>query len=72
MGPKEKQPFFITLRGNAPFAFAGLREWWRAKDAPKDGPGPETFTVLTTELNALCAPIHNRMPAILAPEDWPK
>jgi SOS response associated peptidase (SRAP) len=35
-------------------------------------PGLETFTVLTTEPNALCAPIHNCMPVILAPEDWPK
>jgi putative SOS response-associated peptidase YedK len=47
-------------------------EWWRAKDAPQDAPGLETFTVLTTEPNALCAPIHDRMPVILAPEDWDK
>ena len=25
----------------------------------------ETFTILTTEPNELCAPIHNRMPVIL-------
>ena len=28
-GPKEKQPYFITTKGRAPFAFA--REWWRAR-----------------------------------------
>jgi putative SOS response-associated peptidase YedK len=71
VGPKEKQPYFITTKGRAPFAFAGLWEWWRAKEAPKDERGLETFTILTTEPNALCAPIHNRMPVILAQDDWP-
>ena len=51
VGPKEKQPYFITTKGRAPFAFAGLWEWWRAKEAPKDEPGLETFTILTTEQN---------------------
>jgi putative SOS response-associated peptidase YedK len=72
VGPAGKQPYFITTRDKAPFAFAGLWEWWRAKDAPKDAPGLETFAILTTEPNELCAPIHNRMPVILAPEDWPR
>jgi putative SOS response-associated peptidase YedK len=70
IGPKEKQPYFITTRDKEPFAFAGLWEWWRAKDAPRDAPGLETFTILTTEPNAVCAPIHNRMPVMLAQEDW--
>ena len=72
IGPKEKQPYFITLKDKEPFAFAGLWEWWRAKEASKDEAGLETFTILTTEPNALCAPIHNRMPVILAPDDWPR
>lgn len=66
----EKQPWFITTKGKAPFAFAGLWEFWRAKEAPKDVPALETFTVLTCEPNALCAPIHDRMPVMLAREDW--
>ena len=70
VGPKEKQPYFITTKGRAPFAFAGLWEWWRAKEAVRDEPGLETFTILTTEPNALCAPIHNRMPVILAKDYW--
>ncbi len=68
--PKEKQPYYITLKDNEPFAFAGLWEWWRAKDAPKESPGLETFTILTTEPNTVCAPIHNRMPVILGQDDW--
>jgi putative SOS response-associated peptidase YedK len=70
LGPKEKQPYFITRRGAKPFAFAGLWEWWRPKDAPAESAGVETFTILTTEPNALCAQIHNRMPLMLAPGDF--
>ena len=72
LGAVGKQPYYITLKDKEPFAFAGLWEWWRAKEAPKEEPGLETFTILTTEPNALCAPIHNRMPVILAPDDWPR
>jgi putative SOS response-associated peptidase YedK len=70
LGTKEKQPYFITLKNNEPFAFAGLWEWWRAKDAPKESSGLKTFTILTTEPNTICAPIHNRMPVILAQDEW--
>ncbi len=31
---------------------------------------PEAIIILTTEPNALCTPIHNRMPVILARDDW--
>jgi putative SOS response-associated peptidase YedK len=30
----------------------------------------KTFAIITGEPNALCAPIHNRMPAILDAADW--
>jgi putative SOS response-associated peptidase YedK len=65
--PREKQAWFITTRDHTPFAFAGLYEWWR----PRDGSDIlETFTIVTTTPNALCAPIHDRMPVMLALEDW--
>jgi putative SOS response-associated peptidase YedK len=70
LGPKEKQPYFITRADGKPFAFAGLWESWRAKDAAKDASGLESFTVLTCEPNALCAQVHDRMPVMLAPVDW--
>jgi len=41
------------------------------KDAPKDNPSLETFTILTCEPNELCAKVHDRMPVMLVPEDWP-
>jgi putative SOS response-associated peptidase YedK len=58
-GPK--QPFFITIAADRPFAFAGLwEEWWGAGSTLI-----ETCTIVTTEANAALRPIHARMPAIL-------
>ncbi len=53
-----KLPHLFMLRDEEPFAFAGL--WETAAEGQ-----PETFTILTTEPNALVTPIHNRMPVIL-------
>jgi putative SOS response-associated peptidase YedK len=47
---------------------AGL--WERRQ--PREGAALETFTILTTVPNELMAPIHNRMPAILAVRDYPR
>ena len=60
-----KQPWLIGMKDRAPFAFAGLWERW-----PAPGGGAEaleTFTILTTAANEIVAPIHHRMPMILAP-----
>src|ERR1700730_5337192 len=64
---KEKQPYAIALVDRSIMALAGLWETWRS-------PINETvrsFTIVTTTPNELCAPIHNRMPVILAPETLP-
>ena len=64
-----KTPMYVTMQDGKPFAFAGLWEVWQ----PPDGGLIKTCTIITTEPNALMAPIHNRMPAILRPgayEDW--
>jgi putative SOS response-associated peptidase YedK len=48
-----------------PFLLAGIAEEWTTPDNV-----PElTFSILTTTPNELCAPIHDRMPVILAGED---
>lgn len=65
--PKTKQPYAIGLADDSLFAFAGLWERWKDKIT---GQSLETYTVLTTEPNELTAPIHNRMPVILAPRDY--
>ena len=62
-GPK--QPWLFRLQSGQPFALAGLWDRW---DKGEGGP-LETFTILTTEPNELLAPVHNRMPVVLAPEE---
>lgn len=62
--PAGKVPMRIMLASGQPFAFAGIWELWRD---PK-GELLRSFAIITTAPNALVAPIHNRMPAILLPE----
>ncbi|MCB9009711.1 MAG: SOS response-associated peptidase [Ardenticatenaceae bacterium] len=61
-----KQPMFIRPVAERPFALAGLWEVWR----DPDGSALQTCTILTTTPNELMAPIHNRMPVIVEPEDF--
>lgn len=68
---KNKQKHILTLPGDEPFAFAGLWSAWTDKST---GQSLKTFTIITTEANALLAKIHNhgkRMPVLVAnPDDW--
>ncbi|HYL91985.1 MAG TPA: SOS response-associated peptidase [Alphaproteobacteria bacterium] len=66
MGPKEKQPYNFGLLDGSAFAFAGLWDRWR----DPAGQVIESCTILTTEPNSLVAAVHDRMPAILSPEDY--
>jgi putative SOS response-associated peptidase YedK len=61
-----KQPVRIQMKDERPFAIAGLWEHWQSPD----GSEIESCTLLTTGPNDLLKPIHNRMPVILAPEDF--
>lgn len=60
-----KQPMYIHRRDDALFAFAGLWEEWRSPE----GDTVRSCTIITTTPNDLMASIHNRMPAILRPEE---
>jgi putative SOS response-associated peptidase YedK len=70
-GPK--QAFHIAPIDHRPFAFAGLWSIWRP---PADGAGGRqpsdgsirSCTIVTCPANELIAPLHDRMPVILAPE----
>jgi putative SOS response-associated peptidase YedK len=61
-----KQPYFFHMRDDGPFAFAGLWETWEAFNHA----AVESCTLLTTEANALVREVHDRMPVILAAEDY--
>ncbi len=62
-----KQPYFIHLKDDGIFAFAGLWERWKS---PEDTEPIDTCTILTTQPNELMTPIHNRMPVVVAPRDY--
>lgn len=65
--PGRKTRWRIGLRDEPLFALAGLWEWW--KD-PASGEGIETYTIVTTRANELLAPIHDRMPVVIAERDY--
>lgn len=62
----KKQPYFFHKNDDRPFAFAGLWESWESPD----GSFLDSCTILTTDANDLMRPIHDRMPVILAPDDY--
>lgn len=68
-----KVKYRIARKDDELFGFAGLYDTWRDPHAPSDPAGGEltltTCTIITTQPNDLVAPIHNRMPVILLPED---
>jgi putative SOS response-associated peptidase YedK len=61
-----KQPYRIALKEGGLIGFAGLWETWQDElNKPIT-----TFTIITTEANALVRPIHDRMPVILKQSDY--
>jgi putative SOS response-associated peptidase YedK len=61
-----KQPYYIRRRDGHLFAFAGLWDRW---EGGEEG-AVETCTILTTSANDVVAPLHDRMPVILPPEEY--
>lgn len=61
-----KQPYYIHPADGRLFGFAGLWERW----SPADGSAIDTFTVITTAANDAIRPLHDRMPVILAPQNY--
>lgn len=62
----KKQPFYFRLVTGEIFGFAGLWEEWTSPA----GDTIDSCTILTTAANELMAPIHDRMPVIIAPQDY--
>jgi putative SOS response-associated peptidase YedK len=61
-----KQPYCIRLADDGPFGMAGLWEHWK----DPTGQTVESCTIVTVDANALVAPLHERMPLIVAPADY--
>ena len=60
-----KQPYRFVMKDLEPFAFAGIWEFARIK-----GEDVLSATIIVGPPNAVAAPVHDRMPMILAPEDY--
>jgi putative SOS response-associated peptidase YedK len=61
-----KWPYYIRMKDQRPFAFAGLWEHWERADLG----ALDSCTIITTEANERVQAIHERMPAILAPQHY--
>ncbi len=70
LGKGAKQPYRIEFSGRPPFAFAGLWERWRDPAAADRESQVESCTIVTVAANETLRPLHDRMPVILAPEDF--
>ncbi len=64
----DHQPFAVAMRQSRLMVMAGLWENWQAPT----GETLRTVTIVTTDADAALAPIHARMPVILAKADWGK
>ena len=67
----KKVPYYITLKDDSLFAFAGIWSSW----TDEAGRNNYTYSILTIDANELMAEVHNtkkRMPIILTPENAKK
>jgi putative SOS response-associated peptidase YedK len=62
---KQRQPYAITVEGEAPFAFAGVWELWQGAG---EGSWLESVTILTQPASGVLEGLHPRMPMVLKPE----
>src|SRR5262249_16727048 len=64
-GARPKQPYYVRMADDRPFAFAGLWDQWRR------GPRAiQSCAIITTSANELGQTLHDRMPGILDPKQY--
>jgi len=63
---KKSTPFYVRLLSQEIAGFAGLYSVWKSES----GRDVYSFTLLTTEANALVQPVDDRMPVILRSGDY--
>jgi len=62
-----KQPYYISARDVSVLSFAGLWDEWRDIET---GEAVKSCTIIVTDANALTRQIHDRMPVVIAPEQF--
>jgi putative SOS response-associated peptidase YedK len=60
-----KQPYFVRLKNDEPLALAAI---WDTH--VQEGEDAGSVAIVVTEPNTLVAPLHDRMPVIVAPQDY--
>ena len=61
---REKRPYYLSSKTDESLMFAGIWDAWR-----NHGQAFTACAIITTAANELVSELHDRMPAILAPED---
>lgn len=62
---RSKQPFYLQLKDESPFAFAGIWDQWSNGEQLV-----ASCAIITTAANEVVGQLHDRMPAILLPESY--
>jgi putative SOS response-associated peptidase YedK len=62
---KTRQPYYFTGADGSPLVLAALWDRWEGPAGAVEG-----VAVLTVPANELVRPLHDRMPAVVAPEDF--
>ena len=62
----KKFPYFIHLKDNKPFCFAGIYDNWKSPDGEK----VTSCSIITTDASQVIKSIHPRMPVILSEKDF--
>jgi putative SOS response-associated peptidase YedK len=62
-----KQPYYITARDGSILSIAGL---WDAWTDPVNREQIRSCTMIVTEANDFMAPIHDRIPVFIRPNDF--
>lgn len=60
-------PWFITRADGAPMVFAGVWQMWAAPDGSRQA----TCAIVTAAATGAMADLHDRVPVVLEPGDWP-
>jgi putative SOS response-associated peptidase YedK len=63
-----QQPYYYTARDGSPLTIAGLWDEWNIET----GMNVLSCTMIVTNANALAGKVHDRMPVLLQPEDFPR
>ena len=64
---RNKQPYAVARADGEPLALGGIWSGWKGPT----GEVVRSFAVVTTAANATMRQLHDRMPLVVEPADWP-